>query len=101
MRSTQPLQSGMPTGSKYMGWWGSMGGPKQKGITSYTVSPFQQNAMHGAFRNYAFYGYKRIVAQAPYFAIPFAIGYGIYSWGSKRNAFLNSKEGHRLHGGEE
>lgn len=77
--------------------------------------------MHGAFRSYAFYGYKRIIAQAPYFAIPLAIGehrqtslsitsvcsltlavivgYGILSWGMKKNAYLNSKEGHRLHGG--
>lgn len=27
-------------------------------------------------------------------------GYYIYSWGKKRNEFLNSKEGHRLHGEE-
>ena len=38
------------------------------------LSPFQQDAMKGALRNYIFYGYKRIMQQAPYFAVPFAIG---------------------------
>lgn len=30
--------------------------------------------MGGAFRQYMFYGYKRIMAQLPYFGIPVAIG---------------------------
>lgn len=30
--------------------------------------------MAGALRNYLFFGYKRIMQQAPYFAIPFALG---------------------------
>lgn len=73
-----------------------MGGPKQKGIVQYckcnngiclflstvvlprasmsAISPFEQNAMHGALRGYIFYGYKRIMQQAPYFAIPVGIG---------------------------
>lgn len=57
-----------------MGWWGDMGGPTQKGIIQYSVSPFQQNAMKGALHSYLFYGFKRIMQQAPYFAIPFAAG---------------------------
>lgn len=57
-----------------MGWWGDMGGPKQKGIIQYSVSPFYQNTMHNAFRSYAFFGYKRLAAQLPYFAIPVGIG---------------------------
>jgi ubiquinol-cytochrome c reductase subunit 8 len=57
-----------------MGWWGDMGGPTQKGIVEYSLSPWQQNAMRGAFRGYAFYGFKRIMQQVPYFALPFAFG---------------------------
>ena len=68
-----------------------MGGPKQKGVIQYceclrghavhaaylllaALSPYQQNTMHGALRGYVFYGYKRIMQQAPYFALPFGIG---------------------------
>lgn len=51
-----------------------MGGPTQKGIIQYSVSPFQQNAMKGALHSYLFYGFKRIMQQAPYFAVPFAAG---------------------------
>ncbi|PWN98414.1 putative ubiquinol-cytochrome c reductase complex 11 kDa protein [Tilletiopsis washingtonensis] len=96
MRPTAPAHSGMPTGTKYMGWWGAMGGPKQKGIVQYSISPFQQNPMAGALKGYLFFGYKRIMAQVPYFAVPFGIGYAIYSWGVKKNEWYNSKEGHRL-----
>lgn len=51
-----------------------MGGPVQRGIVQYSISPFQQSTMRGALHNYAFFGFKRIMAQAPYFAIPFAAG---------------------------
>lgn len=34
---------GPPSGKTYMGWWGHMGVPKQKGITSYAVSPLAQS----------------------------------------------------------
>ncbi|CAO1621435.1 unnamed protein product [Parajaminaea phylloscopi] len=94
MRPTSPAHSGMPTGKKYMGWWGAFGGPQQKGISQYSVSSNQQAAMRGALRQYLFYGYKRIMANAPYFGIPFGIGYAVYSWGVSRNHYLNSKAGH-------
>lgn len=79
-----------------------MGGPKQKGVTTYrtsllsptlilsptdmirydthnlppnpVVSPFQQRALAGMFHGYLFNGYKRLVAQAPYFFVPLAFG---------------------------
>lgn len=75
-----------------------MGGPKQKGIIQYSkyignhvlwkdvndtnnfdpmtiaVSPFQQRAFKGVLSGYLFNGYTRLVAQAPYFLIPFAAG---------------------------
>lgn len=46
------------------------------------VSPFQQRAMAGALKETAFHGYKRIMQQAPYFAIP--IGVGTYPTCSRR-----------------
>lgn len=51
-----------------------MGGPAQKGITQYSISSFQQNAMKGALHSYVFYGFKRIMQQAPYFVLPFGVG---------------------------
>ncbi|UZJ51015.1 hypothetical protein CBS101457_000335 [Exobasidium rhododendri] len=101
MRPSAVFQSGMPTGHKYMGWWGAMGGPKQKGVTSYSVSPYQQSAMRGALKGYVFYGYKRLMQQAPYFVLPFGIAYAILAWGKQKNDYLNSKEGHRLHAAAE
>lgn len=99
-----------------MGWWGDMGGPAQRGIVQYSVSPFQQNAMRGALHSYIFYGFKRIMQQAPYFAVPFAAGkplfshlplgsgphadmnllkgYGLIAWAKSKNAYYNSKAGH-------
>lgn len=35
--------------------------------------------MRGALKGYLFFGYKRIMAQVPYFAVPFGIGYAIVS----------------------
>ncbi|KZO99196.1 putative ubiquinol-cytochrome c reductase complex 11 kDa protein [Calocera viscosa TUFC12733] len=84
----------MPSGKVWMGWWGDFGGPKQKGIVQYSLSPFQQKAMGDAFSSYLFNGYRRIVAQVPYFAIPFGFGYGIYTWANSYGAYLESKEGH-------
>ena len=78
-----------------------MGGPTQRGIIQYAVSPFQQNAMKGAFHSYAFYGFKRIMQQAPYFAVPFAVGYGLIAWAKSKNAYYNSKAGHLEHGHDE
>lgn len=71
-----------------------MGGPKQKGVTSYgsspspsqspvleltalydaVVSPFRQAPMRGVVSHWVFNGYKRTLAQAPYFLVPIALG---------------------------
>ncbi|KAL8276615.1 hypothetical protein RQP46_010964 [Phenoliferia psychrophenolica] len=84
----------MPTGSKYMGWWGDMGGPKQKGITSYVVSPMRQAPMRGAFSHWIINGYKRTLQQAPYFVVPIGLGYGLLKWAIADNHLRNSKAGH-------
>ncbi|GAA6008686.1 hypothetical protein JCM10207_001686 [Rhodosporidiobolus poonsookiae] len=122
MRATQAVHSGMPsppllftstllrrfsrlrtspnlppsppqTGSKYMGWWGDMGGPAQKGINSYVVSPFRQAPMRGAFKHWIVNGYKRAAHQAIYFAVPLGLGYGLLSWAIENNHLRNSKFG--------
>ncbi|KAE8225561.1 hypothetical protein CF319_g1719 [Tilletia indica] len=94
MQVSQVRQSSMPSGRKWIGWWGAMGGPAQKGITQYSISPYQTANMRGAVQTYLFYGYKRIMQQAPYFAVPVAAGYFIYTWGKKGSAYNNSKAGH-------
>ncbi|ORX40837.1 cytochrome b-c1 complex subunit 8 [Kockovaella imperatae] len=94
MRSSQISMSGMPTGKSYMGWWGSMGGPKQKGIVTYSVSPYRQRAFQGVISGWIFNGTRRLIQQSAYFLVPLSIGYGVYSWGSKKYAYNNSKEGH-------
>lgn len=38
------------------------------------LSPFKQKAMRGVFQGYLFNGFRRIMAQVPYFALPFAAG---------------------------
>merc|ERR1711890_82922 len=85
--------SGMPTGSKYMGWWGDMGGPTQKGIQQYIVSPFRQQPMRGAFAHWAKNGYRRLAQQAVYFAVPLGLGYAVIQWAVKDNHLRNSKHG--------
>ncbi|BGO94309.1 Cytochrome b-c1 complex subunit 8, mitochondrial [Rhodotorula toruloides] len=93
MRASSAVHSGMPTGNKYMGWWGDMGGPTQKGISQYVVSPFRQAPMRGAFSHYLHNGVRRLGQQAVYFVVPFAAAYGILQWAIKDNHLRNSKHG--------
>ncbi|KAL7008472.1 ubiquinol--cytochrome-c reductase subunit 8 [Cystobasidiomycetes sp. EMM_F5] len=94
MRSSAPVLSGMPTGKKYMGWWGAFGGPPQVGITQYSLSHYRQNAFQGFLKHSVMQGYSRIIAQVPYFLVPIALSYGVISWAVKKNEWHNSKEGH-------
>ncbi|PWN18201.1 hypothetical protein BCV69DRAFT_285182 [Microstroma glucosiphilum] len=71
-----------------------MGGPKQRGIVQYGISSNQQAPMHGALRQYVFYGYKRLMTKLPYWGPILAATYGVIAWGSHRNHYLNSKAGH-------
>ncbi|GAA5893252.1 hypothetical protein JCM5296_001649 [Sporobolomyces johnsonii] len=93
MRPSASVHSGMPTGHKWMGWWGDMGGPKQAGITTYTISPYRNKPMRGAWAHWAIRGYKRTAQQAVYFAVPLGLGYAIIQWAVKDNALRNSKHG--------
>ncbi|KAJ2956308.1 hypothetical protein NQZ79_g7827 [Umbelopsis isabellina] len=86
-------------GHGYMGWWGNMGGPKQKGITTYAISPFQQKPFAGVARAAVFNTARRVTSQIPYVGVALGLGYGIYAWASARHEFLLSKAGH-AHSGE-
>ncbi|KAG4306555.1 hypothetical protein PORY_000543, partial [Pneumocystis oryctolagi] len=83
------------SGKKYMGWWGNMGGPVQKGIITYSLSPRAQNPFAGAFHSAFFNTYRRCRQQILYFGVPLAMGYSIYVWANKRNEYLYSKEGRK------
>ncbi|KDN38268.1 putative ubiquinol-cytochrome c reductase complex 11 kDa protein [Tilletiaria anomala UBC 951] len=91
----------MPTGNKWLGWWGDFGGPKQRGVTQYSLSPVHTSPTRGALKDAIFFGYRRVLVQAPYFLIPFAAGYGLIAWAKEKNTWYNSKEGHLATGGHE
>lgn len=67
-----------------VGTWGDMGGPKQKGITTYQLSPFRQRAFAGALHGAVFNTFRRTRNQFLYFAPPFIVGYYIYTWAGER-----------------
>ncbi|KAI9467663.1 MAG: UcrQ family protein [Benjaminiella poitrasii] len=88
-------------GKKYMGWWGHMGGPAQKGIVTYMLSPFEQKLFAGAAHNAVFNTARRVTSQIPYVGVAFGLGYFIYTSAKSKHAFLSSKAGHaHAEGGE-
>jgi ubiquinol-cytochrome c reductase subunit 8 len=80
-------------GGDNVGSWGHMGGPPQKGIVTYSVSPYQQRAFAGAIKHGVFNVFRRTMSQAPYVVPPVAFGYLIYSTYKKKHEFLHSKAG--------
>lgn len=84
---------GAPGAKTYMGWWGHIGSPKQKGVTTYTVSPFAQRPLAGAAHNAVFNTFRRVKAQALYVLIPGSLIY--YWWAGARdyNEYLYTKAG--------
>ncbi|KAG8838097.1 ubiquinol--cytochrome-c reductase subunit 8 [Serendipita sp. 405] len=94
MRPTLAVSGDMPGPKVYIGWWGAMGSPKQKGITQYTLSPYRQKPLKGMLSGYVIHGVRRLGAQVPYFGPPFAIGYLVYTWAKAKDHYNNSKAGH-------
>ncbi|KAF2087843.1 hypothetical protein K490DRAFT_40909 [Saccharata proteae CBS 121410] len=78
---------------QYMGWWGSLGSPAQKGVTSYGLAQNRQRAMGGAFHSAIFNTARRTRQQILYWATPLAIAYFTFDWANHRNEYLNSKQG--------
>lgn len=62
----------------------SVGGPKQKGITTYSLSSLQQRAMAGTLHGAVFNTFRRTKNQFLYFAPPFIVGYYVYTWAGER-----------------
>ncbi|KAL5478335.1 QCR8 [Sanghuangporus weigelae] len=95
MRPTAVRMFGeMPNGKHYLGWWGDLGSPKQKGIVTYGISSNRAAPLRNMFRDYLFNGFHRIGGHLPYVVPPVAIGYAIYAWAKKRDAWQTSKAGH-------
>ncbi|KAF8895890.1 cytochrome b-c1 complex subunit 8 [Gymnopilus junonius] len=75
-------------------WWGDQSGVKQKGITIYTLSPYQAKAGPHWLKSYIFNGYRRIAGEVFFFGIPMLVGYGVYTWAKRYDDWQNSKAGH-------
>ncbi|KAG1249576.1 hypothetical protein G6F68_013248 [Rhizopus microsporus] len=82
----------------YMGWWGAMGGPTQRGVTTYILSPFGQKPFAGAAHADVFNTARRVASQVPYVGVAFGLGYYIYTSAKSRHAYLLSKAGHAAEG---
>ncbi|ODV63019.1 ubiquinol--cytochrome-c reductase subunit 8 ASCRUDRAFT_74436 [Ascoidea rubescens DSM 1968] len=85
--------SGGHGGKAYMGWWGNLGSPKQKGITTYTVSPFAQKPLKGVAHNAIFNVFRRVKNQTLFVVIPGAIIYYWWSVNRDYNHYLYTKAG--------
>ncbi|KAJ3554275.1 hypothetical protein NM688_g3194 [Phlebia brevispora] len=99
MKPTAARLSDMPGPKVYNLWWGDRGVSPQKGIAQYSLSPMRQRAAKHMFSGWFFNGYRRLSQQAPYWVVPFAIGYGVYSWAKSFDQWQNSKAGHGHAGG--
>lgn len=80
-------------GKTYLGWWGNLGGPKQKGITTYTVSPYAQRPLAHVAHNAVFNTFRRVKSQALYVIIPGSIVWYIWSQARDYNEYLYTKAG--------
>ncbi|OMH82523.1 Cytochrome b-c1 complex subunit 8 [Zancudomyces culisetae] len=78
----------------YSGWWGRMGGPKEKGFITYTLSPFELKPMKGVLKNGPANVVRRTARQLPYVVPSLILLISVYSYGKKRSAYLHSKAGH-------
>ncbi|GAB7340540.1 hypothetical protein MBLNU457_6955t1 [Dothideomycetes sp. NU457] len=86
---------------QYMGWWGNLGSPTQKGIITYGLSNNRQRALAGTAHSAVFNTARRTRAQILYWAIPMLIGYETMQWATERNEYLNSKAGRAEFGDSE
>ncbi|KAJ7281834.1 cytochrome b-c1 complex subunit 8 [Mycena rebaudengoi] len=94
MRPSNALASEMPGPKVYSLWWGDHSIPKQKGVYTYTISPYQAKAAPHMFRSYFFNGIRRLSVYALPIAVPFSIYYYVWQESKKGYAWRNSKEGH-------
>ncbi|KAF2666941.1 putative ubiquinol-cytochrome C reductase complex subunit UcrQ [Microthyrium microscopicum] len=82
--------------------WGDLGSiTKQKGITTYSLSPNRQRPFAGAARAAIFNVSRRAKNQVLYWAPPLLGMYFLLDWANKRNHYLNSKAGRLEYADEE
>jgi ubiquinol-cytochrome c reductase subunit 8 len=81
------------TPKAYMGWWGSMGSPAQKYITTYTVSPYATKPLKGAAHNAVFNTFRRVKNQVLYVVIPAVIVWNVWAEARDYNEYLYTKAG--------
>lgn len=77
----------------YMGWWGNLGSPAQKYITTYSVSPYATKPFKGAAYNAVFNTFRRTKNQALFVIIPGVIVWNIYAQARDYNEYLYTKAG--------
>ncbi|ODV87018.1 hypothetical protein CANARDRAFT_6577 [[Candida] arabinofermentans NRRL YB-2248] len=77
----------------YMGWWGSMGSPKQKYIAQYTVSPYAQSPLKGSLEKAFFNTFRRTKAQFFYVVAPAIFVWEVWAWARDTNEFVYTKAG--------
>ncbi|KAF1815225.1 cytochrome b-c1 complex subunit 8 [Eremomyces bilateralis CBS 781.70] len=87
--------------AKWLGWWGSLGSMSQKGVTTYTVAPNRMRPLAGTLHAAFFNTFRRSRNQILYVLPPFIVGYYAMDWATKKNEWLNSKEGRAATGEEE
>ncbi|KAI5853636.1 cytochrome b-c1 complex subunit 8 [Durotheca rogersii] len=74
--------------------WGNLGCVcPQRGIITYTISPNRQNPLAGAAHDAIFNTWRRFRMQVLYWAPPLIAAYYAMDWATKRNKYLNSKDG--------
>ncbi|GAB7350422.1 hypothetical protein MBLNU459_g1034t1 [Dothideomycetes sp. NU459] len=82
---------------QYMGWWGSLGSPPQKGIVTYGLSNNRQRALAGTTHAAIFNTYRRTKGQILFWAIPMLIGYETMQWAQERYESLQPSSPRGLH----
>jgi len=86
---------------EYLGHnWGDLApaSAKQKGITTYLLSPNRQKPFAGAAHNAVFNTWRRFKGSVLYWAPPFVLLYFALDWANKRNHFLHTKKGREMYG---
>jgi ubiquinol-cytochrome c reductase subunit 8 len=75
---------------EWMGWWGHLGAAKQRGIVTYSLSPYEQRAFAGAFHQAIFNTFRRVSGQIFYIGVPVALGYSVYTWGKNNHGMFDN-----------
>ncbi|KAK4985526.1 Cytochrome b-c1 complex subunit 8, mitochondrial [Elasticomyces elasticus] len=86
---------------QYMGSWGNLGSPPQKGVTTYGLSQNRQKPLAGVTNAAIFNTWRRTRAQILYWGPAMLIAYSLMGWATEKNDYLNSKPGRAEFAGQE